>query len=284
MHEFPLVIFTLFMQASVGCLVVALICYFRVLGGGNDIQNVQFIKRPVLASFVLGCIGLLGSLFHMGNPLHMFYTMLHVSTSWMSREVWATAIYMGLLFFSVALLLLKQKANAALLVLSAIAGLMYMYAMSALYANTLFNLWNGLFTYASFFGAVLLVGGVVAALLLVGSLRRSAKEEQVQRVVKITLGLGIMGILLMLLGALSLLGNIGEPIYLGMTQGEMPEGLLSLSLVRVVLIALGILFVGRLLCQKTGQNTNATVVMSLATLCIFAGEGVGRVVFFSLGG
>ncbi|CAK7049660.1 dimethyl sulfoxide reductase anchor subunit [Providencia rettgeri] len=284
MHEFPLVIFTLFMQASVGCLVVALICYFRVLGGGNDIQNVQFIKRPVLASFVLGCIGLLGSLFHMGNPLHMFYTMLHVSTSWMSREVWATAIYMGLLFFSVALLLLKQKANAALLVLSAIAGLMYMYAMSALYANTLFNLWNGLFTYASFFGAVLLVGGVVAALLLVGSLRRSAKEEQVQRVVKITLGLGIMGILLMLLGALSLLGNIGEPIYLGMTQREMPEGLLSLSLVRVVLIALGILFVGRLLCQKTGQNTNATVVMSLATLCIFAGEGVGRVVFFSLGG
>lgn len=161
---------------------------------------------------------------------------------------------------------------------------MYMYAMSALYANTLFNLWNGLFTYASFFGAVLLVGGVVAALLLVGSLRRSAKEEQVQRVVKITLGLGIMGILLMLLGALSLLGNIGEPIYLGMTQREMPEGLLSLSLVRVVLIALGILFVGRLLCQKTGQNTNATVVMSLATLCIFAGEGVGRVVFFSLGG
>ncbi|QQE94899.1 dimethyl sulfoxide reductase anchor subunit [Providencia rettgeri] len=284
MHEFPLVIFTLFMQASVGCLVVALICYFRVLGGGNDIQNVQFIKRPVLASFVLGCIGLLGSLFHMGNPLHMFYTMLHVSTSWMSREVWATAIYMGLLFFSVALLLLKQKANAALLVLSAIAGLMYMYAMSALYANTLFNLWNGLFTYASFFGAVLLVGGVVAALLLVGSLRRSAKEEQVQRVVKITLGLGIMGILLMLLGALSLLGNIGEPIYLGMTQREMPEGLLSLSLVRVVLIALGILFVGRLLCQKTGQNINATVVMSLATLCIFAGEGVGRVVFFSLGG
>ncbi|EJD6083738.1 MULTISPECIES: dimethyl sulfoxide reductase anchor subunit family protein [Providencia] len=284
MHEFPLVIFTLFMQASVGCLVVALICYFRVLGGGNDIQNVQFIKRPVLASFVLGCVGLLGSLFHMGNPLHMFYTMLHVSTSWMSREVWATAIYMGLLFFSVALLLLKQKANAALLVLSAIAGLMYMYAMSALYANTLFNLWNGLFTYASFFGAVLLVGGVVAALLLVGSLRRSAKEEQVQRVVKITLGLGIMGILLMLLGALSLLGNIGEPIYLGMTQREMPEGLLSLSLVRVVLIALGILFVGRLLCQKTGQNTNATVVMSLATLCIFAGEGVGRVVFFSLGG
>ncbi|MGG4607577.1 dimethyl sulfoxide reductase anchor subunit family protein [Providencia sp. Me31A] len=284
MHEFPLVIFTLFMQASVGCLVVSLVCYFRVLEGANNRTSVQTIKMPILTSFILGCIGLLGSLFHMGNPLHMFYTMLHVSTSWMSREVWATAIYMALLFFSTALILLKQKANSALLVLSAVAGVIYMYAMSALYANTLFNLWGGLFTYASFFGAVLLVGGMFAALLLVGALRRNGKEEQLKRVVKIVLGLGVMGILLMLLGALSLLGNIAEPIYMGMTPRVLPEGLLSLNIIRIVLIALGILFVGRLLCQRTGQSINATLVMSLATLCIFIGEGVGRVVFFSLGG
>ncbi len=82
----------------------------------------------------------------------------------------------------------------------------------------------------------------------------------------------------MLLGALSLLGNIGEPIYMGMTPRELPEGLVNLSIVRVILIALGVLFVGRLLCQKW-RNVNATFVMSLATLCIFVGEGVGRVVF-----
>ncbi|USR66657.1 dimethyl sulfoxide reductase anchor subunit [Providencia stuartii] len=281
MHEFPLVIFTLFMQASVGCLVVSLLCYCRILEGN---EKKQLIKKPVVASFILGCVGLLGSLFHMGNPLHMFYTMVHVSSSWMSREVWATAIYMALLFLSTALLLLKNKANNALLVLSAIAGLVYMYAMSALYANTLFNLWGGLFTYASFFGAVLLVGGVIAASLLVGSLRALGKEEQLKRVVKTTLGVGVIGILLMLLGALSLLSNIGEPIYMGMTPRELPEGLLSLSIARVALIAVGVLFVGRLLCQKSSQSTNATLVMSFAALCIFAGEGVGRIVFFSLGG
>lgn len=281
MHEFPLVIFTLFMQASVGCLVVSLLCYCRILEGS---EKIQLLKKPVAASFILGCIGLLGSLFHMGNPLHMFYTMVHVSSSWMSREVWATAIYMALLFLSTALLLLKNKANNALLVLSAIAGLVYMYAMSALYANTLFNLWGGLFTYASFFGAVLLVGGVIAASLLVGSLRALGKEEQLKRVVKTSLGVGVMGILLMLLGALSLLSNIGEPIYMGMTPRELPEGLLSLSIAHVALIAVGVLFVGRLLCQKSSQSTNATLVMSFAALCIFVGEGVGRVVFFSLGG
>jgi len=281
MHEFPLVIFTLFMQASVGCLVVSLLCSCRILEGS---EKTQLLKKPVVASFVLGCVGLLGSLFHMGNSLHMFYTMVHVSSSWMSREVWATAIYMALLFLSTALLLLKNKANNALLVISAIAGLVYMYAMSALYANTLFNLWGGLFTYASFFGAVLLVGSVIAASLLVGPLRSLGKEEQLKRVVKASLGVGVMGILLMLLGALSLLSNIGEPIYLGMTPRELPDGLLSLSIARVALIAVGVLFVGRLLCQKSSQSTNATLVMSFAALCIFVGEGVGRVVFFSLGG
>ena len=281
MHEFPLVIFTLFMQASVGCLVVSLLCSCRILEGS---EKIQLLKKPVVASFVLGCVGLLGSLFHMGNPLHMFYTMVHVSSSWMSREVWATAIYMALLFLSTALLLLKNKANNALLALSAIAGLVYMYAMSALYANTLFNLWGGLFTYASFFGAVLLVGGVIAASFLVGSLRSSGKEEKLKRVVKASLGVGVIGILLMLLGALSLLSNIGEPIYMGMTPRKLPEGLLSLSITRVALIAVGVLFVGRLLCQKSSQSTNATLVMSFAALCIFVGEGVGRIVFFSLGG
>ncbi|WP_374446022.1 dimethyl sulfoxide reductase anchor subunit family protein [Providencia sp.] len=281
MHEFPLVIFTLFMQASVGCLVVSLLCSCRILEGS---EKTLLLKKPVVASFVLGCVGLLGSLFHMGNPLHMFYTMVHVSSSWMSREVWATAIYMALLFLSTALLLLKNKANNALLVISAIAGLVYMYAMSALYANTLFNLWGGLFTYASFFGAVLLVGSVIAASLLVGPLRSLGKEEQLKRVVKTSLGVGVMGILLMLLGALSLLSNIGEPIYMGMTPRELPDGLLSLSIARVAFIAVGVLFVGRLLCQKSSQSTNATLVMSFAALCIFVGEGVGRVVFFSLGG
>ena len=116
----------------------------------------------------------------------------------------------------------------------------------------------------------------------IGSLRRHGKEAQLKRVVKIALGMGVIGILLMLLGALSLLGNMGEPIYMGMTPRELPDGLVNLSIVRIILIALGVLFVGRLLCQKNGHNVNATFVMSLATLCIFIGEGVGRVVFFSL--
>lgn len=283
MHELPLVIFTLFMQASVGCLVITLLCYFRLFGCTDARTGMKWVRVPLVASFLLGCVGLLGSLFHMGNPFHMFYTMLHVSTSWMSREVWATAIYMALLFFSVALLLLKQKVNGFLLLLSAAAGLVYMYVMSALYANTLFNLWGGLFTYAGFFGTVLLTGGMIAGLLLVTALGFAREDVLIQRVVKISLAAGVAGLLLMLLGALSLLGNIGEPIYAGMTPRAMPEGLLNLNIIRVVLIGLGMFFAGRLLCQKNEQVTNGTLMMALAAICVFAGEAVGRVVFFSLG-
>lgn len=284
MHELPLVIFTLFMQASVGCLVITLLCYFRLFGSKDPRTAMKWVRVPLIASFLLGCAGLLGSLFHMGNPLHMFYTLMHVSSSWMSREVLATAVYMGLLFLSVALLLLKQKVNGLLLLLSAAAGLVYMYAMSALYADTLFTLWSGLFTFAGFAGTMLLTGGIISALLLVTALGYAREDELIRRVVKIALAAGVAGLLLMLLGALSLLGNIGEPIYTGMTPRVMPEGLLSLNIIRVVLIGLGLFFAGRLLCQKQAEITNATVIMSLATVCVFAGEAVGRVVFFSLGG
>ena len=284
MHELPLVIFTLFMQASVGCLVITLLCYFRLFGSKDPRTAMKWVRAPLIASFLLGCAGLLGSLFHMGNPLHMFYTLMHVSSSWMSREVLATAIYMGLLFLSVALLLLKQKVNGLLLLLSAAAGLVYMYAMSALYTDTLFTLWGGLFTFSGFAGTILLTGGIVSALLLVTALGYAREDELIRRVVKIALAAGVAGLLLMLLGALSLLGNIGEPIYTGMTPRAMPEGLLSLNIVRVVLIGLGLFFAGRLLCQKQAEITNATLIMTLATICIFAGEAVGRVVFFSLGG
>ncbi|MDM8752778.1 dimethyl sulfoxide reductase anchor subunit family protein [Morganella morganii] len=283
MHELPLVIFTLFMQASVGCLVITLLCYFRLFGGTDVRTAMKWVRVPLVVSFLLGCAGLLGSLFHMGNPFHMFYTMLHVSDSWMSREVWATAVYMALLFFSVALLLLKQKVNGFLL-LSAVAGLVYMYVMSALYANTLFNLWGGLFTYTGFFGSVLLTGGMIAGLLLVTALGYAREDVLIQRVVKIALAAGVAGLLLILLSALSLTGNIGEPIYAGMTPRVMPEGLLNLHIIRVVLIGLGMFFAGRLLCQKNAQVTNGTLMMALAVICVFAGEAVGRVVFFSLGG
>lgn len=284
MHELPLVIFTLFMQASVGCLVITLLCYFRLFGSKDPQIAMKWVRAPLIASFLLGCAGLLGSLFHMGNPLHMFYTLMHVSSSWMSREVLATAVYMGLLFLSVALLLLKQKVNGLLLLLSAAAGLVYMYAMSALYADTLFTLWSGLFTFAGFAGTMLLTGGIISALLLVTALGYAREDELIRRVVKIALAAGVAGLLLMLLGALSLLGNIGEPIYMGMTPRAMPEGLLSLNIIRVALIGLGFFFAGRLLCQKQAEITNATLIMSLATVCVFAGEAVGRVVFFSLGG
>ncbi|MGF7483542.1 dimethyl sulfoxide reductase anchor subunit family protein [Providencia sp. SP181] len=284
MHEFPLVIFTLFMQASVGCLLFTLLCYFCAFRNNASVSSL--ITPPILASFTLGCIGLLGSLFHLGNPFHMFYTLLHASTSWMSREVWATILYMALLFFSTALLLLKQKANTPLLLLSAIAGIAYMYTMSALYADTLFILWGGVFTYVSFFGTVLLLGSVIAALLFMIRLRRLGlgDENQLKTIVKLALMTSLIGIIMLLLGALSLLGNMGEPIYMGITPRELPEGLLSLSLLRIVLIALGMLLIGRLLWQKAGQTFPVTAIMSLATLCIFAGEGVGRVLFFSLGG
>lgn len=284
MHEWPLVIFTLFMQASVGCLAITMLCYFRVFSSVSDANSLKWVRLPLLSSFVFGGIGLLGSLFHLGNPFHMFYTLFHVSSSWMSREVLFTAIYMGLMFLSVALLLLKNKVASGLLILTLIVGIADIYVMSAIYAHTLFTLWGGLVTYAGFYGTALLLGGSIAATFLVISLKYAKEEVLISRVVRISLASAVGGILLMLLSALSLLNNLDSPIYMGMTERTLPDGLFSLSIIRVAFIAVGMLIAGRLLCKKQSQSANAGMVMALATVCLVVGESVGRYVFFSLGG
>ena len=52
MHELPLVIFTLFMQASVGCLVITLLCYFRLFGGTDARTAMKWVRVPLVVSFL----------------------------------------------------------------------------------------------------------------------------------------------------------------------------------------------------------------------------------------
>lgn len=282
MHEWPLVIFTLLMQASIGCLAVALLCKLRLGASLNDAQSANMMRAPLLFAFVFGAAGLLASLLHLGNPLHMFYTLMHVSSSWMSREVLLTGSYMGLLFLTVALLLVKKKLSMGLVALSVLVGLLDVYAMSAIYANTLFTLWGGWFTFAGFYGTTLLLGGIIACLLIMPGLKSAAASDSADRVLRICLAVCVMGILLFFVSASSLLTQIGEPVSMGISNKVLPEGLFNLTLLRAGLVALGLFVVGRLLCKQS-ETVSARLILASSACCIIAGELVGRYVFFSLG-
>src|SRR3546814_10671730 len=87
MHEWPLMVFTLMAQASiVGLLLTLLLCVPR-FASWTEPQRDEILQLPLLAFFAVGAIGVLATILHLANPWHMFYTITHVSTSWMSRGI-----------------------------------------------------------------------------------------------------------------------------------------------------------------------------------------------------
>ena len=89
MHELPLLIFTLFLQGSVG------VTLWLAFGGAHASQRSALL--PAAGAFVLASLGLLASALHMGYPLNALNALRHVSSSWLSREIIFASLYLAAL-------------------------------------------------------------------------------------------------------------------------------------------------------------------------------------------
>ncbi|TAT62435.1 dimethyl sulfoxide reductase, partial [Enterobacter cloacae] len=112
MHELPLLIFTLFLQGSVG------VTLWLALGGAQASPRNALL--PAAGAFVLACLGLLASALHMGYPLNALNALRHVSSSWLSREIVFASLYLAALGLATLLMFAKKPGWKPLL---AVAGL-----------------------------------------------------------------------------------------------------------------------------------------------------------------
>ena len=100
MHELPLLIFTLFLQGSVG------VTLWLALGGAQALPRNALL--PAAGAFVLACLGLLASALHMGYPLNALNALRHVSSSWLSRENVFASLYLAALGLATLLMFAKK--------------------------------------------------------------------------------------------------------------------------------------------------------------------------------
>lgn len=100
MHELPLLIFTLFLQGSVG---VTLWLAF-----GEARASHSRLLLPAAGAFVLASLGLLSSALHMGYPLNALNALRHVSSSWLSREIVFASLYLAALGLATLLMFAKK--------------------------------------------------------------------------------------------------------------------------------------------------------------------------------
>ncbi|WP_425804591.1 dimethyl sulfoxide reductase anchor subunit family protein [Desulfitobacterium sp. Sab5] len=156
--EWPLVLFTVLSQISVG---IILVLFWL---DQHELKESLF-KRGVLVSGTFLVAALLASLFHLGHPEAAYRAITHLSSSWLSRE-----IVMFLLTFAGWLFLLwivyhPGSNRRTPLLITSILGLLGTLSSAMIYVLPRVPAWNNAAPLVFFFITAVLMGPLVTAIL-----------------------------------------------------------------------------------------------------------------------
>lgn len=276
LKEFALILFTTLSQAAIGAFI--LLAWLR-LRNRDAAMDAVYRKSTVVLLGVSGA-GLLASLFHLGRPLLAITALKHLSTSWLSREIFFSGGFFVLLL---AVVLLEKSAavRKVLSGLAALSGVLAMISMSASYDATIYPAWQGWGTYAAFIGTAVLVGlGLVASLIAWFGRAVEAKAAALQRLVGATVvALGV--------------GLVAYPLYLatlgaGGMEAQATLKLLGGEFVWVLALRWAFTLVGGLVplvltWRRMAAGKATTGLVYTAACFLLAGELAGRYLFYATG-
>lgn len=296
-EELPLVIFTIAAQMSVGSFVVLGI--IQLVNWNTPQATLDKVTMPALYAIgPLLVFGLAASTLHLGTPMRAANALLHLQTSWLSREILLGMLFAG----SGALFAVLQwfrwgphRLRQALALVTGVLGLALVYAISQVYSLRTIPAWSTYDTPLRFYITTFLLGGLaVAAALVVASyvrLRRGGERDPEARALITRTVQGIS------FGAILALGLkfIAQPAYMAYlgTEGspaaqatlEMLNGQYTgLSAAQNILIFAGIMGLGFLLLRMAG-NRPVTRLLPVTTvlsfLLVLGGEFIGRLLFYA---
>lgn len=156
--EWPLILFTVMSQISVG---IILVLFWL---DKHELNEVLF-KRGVLVSGAFLVVALLASLFHLGHPEAAYRAISHIDSSWLSRE-----IVMFLLTFAGWLFLLwiayhPGGNRRTPLLITSILGLLGILSSAMIYVLPRVPAWNNAAPLIFFLITVFLLGPLVTVIL-----------------------------------------------------------------------------------------------------------------------
>ncbi|MCK7428553.1 dimethyl sulfoxide reductase anchor subunit family protein [Enterobacter chengduensis] len=258
MHELPLLIFTLFLQGSVG------VTLWLAFGAADAPQ--RSVLATAVGAFILAGVGLLSSALHMGYPLNALNALRHVSSSWLSREIVFASLYLAAVGLAILLLLAKQPGWKPLLVVAGLVGLVDVFCMAQIYMHASVVTWQHINTLVLFIGSVGIIG---SALMAVRGQNRSA--------VVIVALLVLARLLMQPLWLADIHAADTDAVTFPHAPLQMLEQLRTVHLIGECASVLG------MLCFAAGglRSTRGTMLAGSALLIV--GEVMLRFVFFSIG-
>lgn len=289
--EWPLAVFTLAIQMAAGMMVLSELAR---LAAGEAARRLSAGRDA--ACFVLGAVGMLISLAHLGNPLHSPFAILHVGQSWLSREILCTALFVGTLAALTAIRYVPMVTRIApvagrllplVTALSCLIGVMTVHAMAGVYMLVTVPAWNSPSTLVNFFGAAVLLGSLgLGVLACLGWNMGGPEQDDVgsRRVVAIILAGVLVGLGLKFIEVpLDLLAGAaqnarGESIVSVLSEIGWPLFVLRLALPVLAVLVSAAVLIPAFKGARTGLSVPSAGVALVFGL---AGEILGRLIFYS---
>ncbi|MHB8073848.1 dimethyl sulfoxide reductase anchor subunit family protein [Desulfosporosinus fructosivorans] len=156
MNETALIIFSFCMQAAIGIMLCITL--------GKQLSKDKQFKRAAVTSAALSVISVLASLAHLGQPLSALNSLSNLGSSWLSREVLFSGIFMGIAVLNALLQYFKsdnQSLNTVLRWTGSVVGLITVFSMAKLYTATAVPVWHGVNTFVDFYATTIAVGTLI---------------------------------------------------------------------------------------------------------------------------
>lgn len=195
--EWPLVIFTVLGQTSVGII----FCLWLLerkrgkLATSASTEYQSFIRSSILVSGVLLAVAMISSLFHLGHPFAAYRALAHLGTSWLSREILLFVFTFGAWAY---LALLSRRPDSKLtgvLALTSGLGILGIISSALIYTLPRVPAWNNLGPVIFFLMTSIILGALVTAVLG----RKVLGLAEMKQVLNIALGSVIGSAILYLL-------------------------------------------------------------------------------------
>jgi anaerobic dimethyl sulfoxide reductase subunit C (anchor subunit) len=287
-QEWALLIFSILTQLAVGMTLVLMIVRTYAIKKLGEEKTARLTNLSFYAMVPIMALALLASLFHLGKVLNIIGAVPNLGTSWISREVVLAVLFL-ILAAVVAFLLWRKVSSGTVAIvgwITAVVGLVLIYAMGMVYMLPAQPAWNSLNTPITFFITTFLVGVLGTATFLVASYLRM-KDASVEGFVKGTLQvLAISGIVLLALEFVAM------PIYLAYLSTQGVAALHSLRLMvgefgsvlalRLLLVFAGVCVLAYYLYKRaTTSETLSPSLVYTAFAVVILGEVLSRYLFYA---
>jgi len=174
LREWALPVYTILMQLAVGALFVLWVIRFLASSKFSYQEVHHVIRNQMMVIAFTAAVAMVGAHFHLSKPFHSFLAVLNFKSSWLSREIVFSLIF---ILLTIGLLYLtyfqphRHRLITGLGWLTILTGFVLVYCMARIYLIPTQMAWNSTSVIVSFYLTALTLGGMAIACLMVLDLK-----------------------------------------------------------------------------------------------------------------